>query len=103
MGTLHYANLEFETDDNVLFHIDVLLARLQGAPFQMHFMPSGEHDGKLLSLSVTSGIAIVLDYYNGPGLSLDLDAIARAVELVQEGAFVDPVSLFYGEGSEVGS
>lgn len=103
MGTLRYANVEFETDDTVLVHLDVLLTRLRGAAFQMHLMPSGEHDGKLLSLSVTPGVPIVLEYYNGPDIGLDLDAIHRAVDAVHSGSFIDPVGLFYGKGREVGA
>lgn len=103
MGKLRYANLEFEGDDTVLFHIDVLLARLGGTPFQMHFMPTGEHDAKLISLAITPGVPISLEYYNGPELRLDVDAIDRAIETVQAGSLLDPVGLFYGKGREVGA
>ncbi|MGV8913776.1 MAG: hypothetical protein ACOH14_14275 [Rhodoglobus sp.] len=89
MGTLIYGTkMEAEVEDQSLFHLDVLLARLRGTPFQLHVGLGGNRDGNLLSLAVTAGVPITLEYLNSPELSLDLDIINRATSAVLEGGFV---------------
>jgi hypothetical protein len=88
MGTLSYGDIKIDLDDSSLFHLDVLLTRLRGATFQLHVGLGAARDGNLLSLAITPGVALALEYANTPDLTVDMDAINYAVFQVQSGGFV---------------
>lgn len=96
MGNLVYGKINAQIDDRSLFHLDVLLARLGGSSFQLHLMGAGRHDGDLLSLSISPGVPLTLQYENSPGLRLEPLVIDRAVNLVAEGGFVSLPFAFEG-------
>lgn len=97
MGQLLYGSkVEAEIDDRSLFHLDVLLLRLKGVPFQLHFMPGGKHDGQLVSISISPGSHLVLVYGNFNDLELDGGVVEHAELLVRQGHFVSIPFVFKG-------
>ncbi|MFC9560085.1 hypothetical protein [Agromyces sp. NPDC056965] len=89
MGKLLYGpKIVIDLDDQNLFHLDVLIARLRGESFQLHLTAGGAHDGSLLSLAIGPGVSLSMEYYNGPELSLELDVIDKALGMVQSHGFV---------------
>jgi hypothetical protein len=99
MGTLIYGpKVHFEVDDQSLFHLDVLMSRLRGAPFQLHVMLAGAQDGTLASLAMGPGVAITLQYFNGPELDLDYEVIDHAVHVITDTGFVSvPFDFSHGQ------
>jgi hypothetical protein len=90
MGKMIYGpRLEFDfADERSLFHLDVLLTRIRDTGFQLHVTVGGPDDGNLLSLRVGPSTPLVLEYFNGPEIELDLDVIAAAERRIVERGFV---------------
>ncbi|MGH3690764.1 MAG: hypothetical protein ACRDT7_11455 [Microbacterium sp.] len=104
MGQLLYGTLvDAEVEDRSLFHLDVLLARLRGTPFQLHFQPGREHDGSLVSISVTPGVPLRLIYANDRDLRLDSTVVDLAQEQIHDGSFVTIPFTFQSDLGEVGN
>lgn len=104
MGRLVYGTgaVTVEVDDNILFHLDVLIARLRGAAFQLHGFLAGAGDGNMQSLTIGPGIPLILEFYNGPDLRLDMNLIVHAIYEVMSSGILSLSALHLGS-DEVGS
>lgn len=94
MGKLHYGpDLQLELDDNSLVHFDAILQRLRGGTFQLHIVGlDGPSDGNLASLAITPGVPVWIEYYNGPEINIDMEAINYGIfEIQTQGLLVLPL------------
>lgn len=85
MGTLMYGSeIEVDLDDRTLLHLDALLTDIGGNSFQLHIIVQGRHERDLISVSVTPGVHLVMQYPNTPELLIDQLVIKGASEDVLE-------------------
>lgn len=90
MGKLLYGSkVEIELPDLSLLHLDMLLAEHPGWAFQLHILLSGSEDGDLVSLSVGSGVPLVLKLGNSvEDLRVDDDVMVSLTAALRDRGLV---------------
>jgi hypothetical protein len=89
MGKLFYGQtIEIDADDQSLFHLDVIVAALKGATFQLHLLDGPEQGGSILSISVGAGASLALQYANSSELKLNSGVIGTAMQTIADANFI---------------
>lgn len=90
MGRLLYGDkVELNMPDDTLAHLDMILlkALAEDISVQIHVTTGGESDWALLSMNVSRGTNIFLDYFNTPR-DIDFGFVNTQLEQIRAGSFL---------------